>query len=58
MFLSLKKGRLHICIKKYFLIFPPQITVPYMLQNTVIYITFFNNDGQEGNKWIKAKRQL
>jgi len=29
-----------------------------MLQNTVKYITFFNNDEQEGKKWITAKRQL
>jgi hypothetical protein len=29
-----------------------------MLQNTVTYITFFNNDRQEGNNWITAKRQL
>jgi len=29
-----------------------------MLQNTVIYVPFFNNDGQEGHKWITAKRQL
>ena len=28
-----------------------------MLQNTVIYVTFFNNNGQ-GHKWITAKRQL